>query len=302
MQLDNADATEYRFLHEMQPNRRMRENGGKKPPPDQSLHTTSKMQGSDFIGKNLNGTIVSRHHMLLCSNTLLLQCSYARLLVWLSVNTLSHSSDFKKKRKWHKSGPFRCGWMFLGLMLRLIPFKITFFIPWLSFCLLFLIKTQPPCFVCLFVVLFSRLFPWFFFFFSFLFFGLSAPETIVTPPSDEGEIGLSKKKKAGWAGETWQTRVCCCNAVLLLCCKWNLVGWLVCSRISYCTSRKDKKERKRGKQRIQACMVAVHAALCGLSHVYTCPKHDSYHARKTETDQEKSIQIMQCSASYMTVE
>ncbi|UKZ60562.1 uncharacterized protein TrAtP1_001834 [Trichoderma atroviride] len=43
------------------------------------LPSTSKIQGSNFIGKNWYGTIVSRHYLLFCFNALLLQCSNARL-------------------------------------------------------------------------------------------------------------------------------------------------------------------------------------------------------------------------------
>jgi hypothetical protein len=57
--------------------------------------------------------------------------------------------------------------------------------------------------------------------------------------------------------------------------------------------------RDREKQRIQACMVAVHAALCGLLYIYTCTKRDSYHARKRERQQETAREehtnhAMQC--------
>jgi hypothetical protein len=123
MQLDNADATEYRFLHETQPDRHMRGDGAKTHPRTRA-YMPPKIQRSHLIGENL----IARHnstymyccclvtHLLFCSNALLLQYSYARLIIRLSANTLTHSSDhsirktdLQKRGNDTKVGIFRCG-------------------------------------------------------------------------------------------------------------------------------------------------------------------------------------------------
>ncbi|KAL7894813.1 hypothetical protein HDV63DRAFT_382555 [Trichoderma sp. SZMC 28014] len=121
-----------------------------------------------------------------------------------------------------------------------------------------------------------------------LFVCFSPPETNSYATFKRGEIGLSKKQ----AGQTDVANARLLLLLLLpllhcsalLCCVRNLVGWLAVLSHFVHTSRKENGETK---TKDQARMVAVHAALCGLS--------------KTKR-QENSIPVMQCSASYRTVE
>lgn len=176
MQLDTADATEYRFLHEMQPNWHMRKDGAKNHPRSRA-YMPPEIQRSNLIGENWCLSIVAASSPICsCFNALLPQYSNARLDD-LTVRkhslplhplrtTPSARLNLKKRGNDTKVGTFRCGWRCLGLVLLLIgTYKITF-----AF-FLFALNDQPPpalfvsycfrpfsCFFILYMYILSLLF------------------------------------------------------------------------------------------------------------------------------------------------